>query len=536
MWKFGPILALFFLWTITIRRVDADAEYLSLRKSRWNTLLLFCFLFGLLTAILMPSYLAGLGVAIFAYTVPVWVYVVHRNRQVGPLDRVMTWSDFGRRFRGETRFRRQPDQRPDSGESKTESEADRVVFVGKSQSKLNEDVQLTEYARTSENYRTAVDLIATAVEQLATDLHINPKENEAVVRIRLDGKLKSLEPLKKSVGVGVINIFKVLADMDISVKKGAQDGSFRADIDGRRLNFRVATQSTQVGEKMSIRILDPGLSLTRFQDLGISPSMCESLRACLGRTNGLLLICGPTGAGKSTTAYAALRETDLDDLNVMSVEDPIESNIPQIDQIEVNARTGQTFETALLSLLRQDPDIILIGEIRDQASATIACQAATTGMLVVSTIHGLTPMGALLRMIELGVEPYSVAAAVNATLGQRLARRLCDDCKEPYSPDEQILERIGLPNVDSLTLHRAPPADDNDCPTCNGRGVFRKIGIFEFLEMSKSLRKMVRGKADESQFNLAATEHGMSTMQSSALSLLTRGIISVEEYFHVLNE
>jgi type II secretory ATPase GspE/PulE/Tfp pilus assembly ATPase PilB-like protein len=357
---------------------------------------------------------------------------------------------------------------------------------------------------------------------------VSVKDDKVPVRLRVDGEIVALEPLPTKVGLSVINVFKVLSDLDIADKRRSQDGSFRADVEDRRLSFRVSSQGTNTGEKLSIRILDPAEKFSTFSSLGVDDRLQERLSAVLNRKNGLVLFAGTTGAGKSTTAYAALRNLDSGDRNIVTVEDPIEYSVPSFDQIEVRTRAGQTFQAQLRSLLRQDVDIVLIGEIRDEETAKIACQAAITGQLVLSTLHATDCTSAVLRMLDLGIDFYYIAFAVRAILSQQLVRKLCTQCRIVYEPDEQMLQRLKFSSCEG-NFYQRPSPSLNPCVNCNGRGLLGRTGIFELLEVTPPIRTLIRDRASIAAIAAAAQEQGMTRLWDNGLRLVCEGVISPEE-------
>ena len=262
-----------------------------------------------------------------------------------------------------------------------------IVFVGKSAGTAKEDPTRVRQAEESRSFMAAKELVYDAVLRRATDIHLEPTTEQLSVRYRIDGILHAAEPFDRPTGDAVVNVFKVLSAMDISEKRKPQDGSFGAKLQGRELDFRVATSGSKAGEKLVMRILDNVGAITKLEDLGMRPKLIEQVRGLVTQPHGMFLCCGPTGAGKSTTLYASLREIDRYQKNIITVEDPIEYHLDNITQMEVNTKAGQTFATSLRSILRQDPDVIMIGEIRDQETASIACQAANTGHMVFSTVH-----------------------------------------------------------------------------------------------------------------------------------------------------
>lgn len=529
--KWTPVLGLFLLWVWTLRKVDVDSGALRLSRHAWNAAVFFPGVGGFLLALCLPAYWGGYVLLLLAYSVPAGLYVTARNRLVAESRRLFTSEhlrrmprDFLRGLRGLV------------AGSAGEPGGPPVVLQGKSITGADRGERASQQAQRSRGYRAARELIYDAVTRGATDIHLEPDETEVTVRVRIDGLLKPAGPFDARLGRAVINIFKVLSALDITDKRRAQDGSFRAEVEGSPIDVRVATQGTQHGEKLSLRILDPAHSLANLPALGLRKGLQEKVRSCVQRQHGLLLVAGPTGAGKTTTLYAALREIDTRQRNVITVEDPVEYKLPGISQVEVNTRAGQTFQGALRNLLRQDPDVLLIGEIRDAETAAIACQAANTGHVVLSTIHANDSVAALFRLTELGVEPAAIAGAVTAVLGQRLLRRLCAECRRAYEPDQDTLDMLGLPRERIAELYRPPAGTRNRCPSCGGTGYSGRVGVFEFLEITPRLREMLRNEASADAILAEARDGGMLSMQEEGLGLAARGITSLEELFHVVGE
>jgi type II secretory ATPase GspE/PulE/Tfp pilus assembly ATPase PilB-like protein len=284
---------------------------------------------------------------------------------------------------------------------------------------------------------------------------------------------------------------------------------------------------------MSLRILDQSQSVSKIAQLGMRTKMQQQLIELINQPHGMFLSCGPTGAGKSTTLYALLSEIDAMQQNIITVEDPIEYTIPNVQQIEVNVRGGNTFASALRSILRQDPDVIMVGEIRDAETAKIACQAANTGHMVFSTVHANDTISAVYRMLDLGIEPFMLASALSGILGQRLVRKLCNDCKQPYTPKPELLKKLGL-DPEELRKQRIesfyrPPDGDNPCPACGGLGYRGRQGVFELLIINERLRDMMRENAQVSAVRAEARKNGLLLMSEEGLRLVAKGLTSLAE-------
>jgi type II secretory ATPase GspE/PulE/Tfp pilus assembly ATPase PilB-like protein len=322
--------------------------------------------------------------------------------------------------------------------------------------------------------------------------------------------------------------------MDITERRRSQDGSFGAICEGREIDFRVASQGTRHGEKLSMRILDQANSVSKLADLGMRSQMTQKIAEVIRQPHGLFLVCGPTGAGKSTTLYAALNDLDAYEKNIITIEDPVEFKINNVSHIEIYTKAGQTFAQSLRSVLRQDPDVVMIGEIRDEETAKIACQAANTGHMVFSTVHANDTITALYRLLDLGVEPFMVSTSVSAILAQRLARRLCSHCKEPYSPNPDLLKAVGLPPSKVKEFYRPPVSSKAVCTHCGGLGFYGRIGVFELLTINERMRDLIRDKAAVSAIRNEARKDGMLYMQEEGLRLVVRGVTSVDEVRRVV--
>jgi type II secretory ATPase GspE/PulE/Tfp pilus assembly ATPase PilB-like protein len=388
-------------------------------------------------------------------------------------------------------------------------------------------------------------MVYEALQRRATDIHLEPTKNELTVRFRVDGILHAADPFSRNMGDAVLNIFKVLADMDITEKRKPQDGGLSARVSGKAIDFRVATSGSVVGEKMVMRILDKSQQIISLTQLGLRDRLRDQVNQIAQQPHGMLIVCGPTGAGKSTTLYACLNEIDRYQKNVITVENPVEYHIDNVTQIEINPKAGKTFAGELRSILRQDPDVIYIGEIRDQETAEIACQAAMTGHMVFTTLHANDTVTALGRLIDLGVQPFMVADAVSAILGQRLVRLLCPKCKVRYKPNAELLRKANLP-ADKIKFFYRPPdsADDSHskadldgrpeaCEHCGGTGYFGRTGVFELLVISDRIRDMIRDNPNLNAIRQEAVKNGMKYLQEDGLRQVIEGKTSIQELLRV---
>lgn len=528
--KWTPALLLLLLWAATLRWVDLDAGALRIRRRKWNAALLFAGIAGFGLLFLVPAYWAGWSLLLLSYSIPLGLYVTERNRKVEDARRWFT-ADHLKRFPAEAVGLV---VRALSGRG-TAAASLPISLLGKRMADSDEDEPVSERVESSRGHRAARELLYAAIKKGATDIHLEPGGDEVAVRIRIDGNLVTADPFDPKLGTSVINIFKVLAALDITDKRRSQDGSFRAEVEGNIVDFRVATQRIQHGEKLSLRILDPDSTLTTLESLGIRAELREKIREAIQRPSGLFLVSGPTGAGKTTTLYAALNLIDASQKNVITVEDPIEYRLAGVNQIEVNVKAGQTIGGALRNILRQDPDVLLIGEIRDAETAALACEAANTGHVVLSTIHANDAAGVFARLNELGVDPRTAANTVTGVLAQRLIRKLCPHCKSPYFPDHATLVAMGLDAVaaeSQAELYRPPKS--SHCRECERRGYSGRTGVFELIEMTPSVRNVVAAGASRDDIFAAAHEDGVTTLRNSGLELVLRGVTSMQELRQVV--
>jgi type IV pilus assembly protein PilB len=384
--------------------------------------------------------------------------------------------------------------------------------------------------------RLVNSIIFQAAEDGASDVHFEPQEDAFVVRFRVDGVLNIAQRIPKSFAAGVTTRVKVLAKLDIAERRKPQDGriTLGAAAAGRMLDIRVATLPTVEGESVVMRLLDKSRRAPTLHELGFSENMRDSFRDVVSRPTGALLVTGPTGSGKSTTLYAALTEINRPEINVITVEDPVEYRLAGISQVQINNRAGLTFSSVLRSILRSDPDVVMVGEIRDAETAKISIEAALTGHFVLSTLHTNDAPGALTRLTEMGVEPFLTSSAVSGVLAQRLARTLCTHCAEAYTPTEEEL----------LTARLAPDQFDAflagelkrkvGCARCGNTGYRGRVGVFQFLTMTEDVARLASRGAKHDEITDAATAAGMRTLWDDGLAKVAAGLTTVEELARVV--
>jgi type IV pilus assembly protein PilB len=375
--------------------------------------------------------------------------------------------------------------------------------------------------------RLVNSVLFQAAEDGASDVHFAPEAEALVVRYRIDGVLQEVQRIPKRMAAGVTTRLKVLAKLDIAERRKPQDGriSLNAAAAGRLLDIRVATLPTVEGESVVMRLLDKSRKPPTLEELGLSEEMRETLSLIVKRPTGALLVTGPTGSGKSTTLFAALNQIANPSINIITVEDPVEYRLPGINQVQINARAGLTFAAALRSILRSDPDVVMVGEIRDGETAKISIEAALTGHLVLSTLHTNDAPSALTRLNEMGVEPFLTGAAVTGVLAQRLARKLCAHCCEMYTPTrDELLDARVSPDVDGMAFYRK-----KGCPRCNQTGYKGRIGIYQLLAMTEELASLAASKASREEIERAALTTGMRTLWDDGVSKISAGLTSIEE-------
>ncbi|HUK59486.1 MAG TPA: ATPase, T2SS/T4P/T4SS family [Stellaceae bacterium] len=372
--------------------------------------------------------------------------------------------------------------------------------------------------------RLANQLIARAVELRASDIHIEPREHGLAVRYRIDGALQDMEAPPAATGPALVSRLKIMARLDIAERRLPQDGRIRVPVRGRQIDMRVSTVPTINGENVVLRVLDRASVELEFAKLGFDGALEESFLKLLDQPNGILLVTGPTGSGKTTTLYTSLRHLNLPDKKLFSVEDPVEYQLDGVSQVEVRPHIGMSFAHVLRSILRQDPDIIMVGEIRDRETAEIAIQAALTGHLVLSTLHTNSAAGTVTRLLDMGIPDYLLTSTLNGIEAQRLVRRLCTECREAYEPVTGFLEQIGAARPAGTRLWRA-----RGCASCNGTGFRGRVSIVELMPMSPALRRLVLAHAETQEIEQTAVAEGMRTMFQSGLALALGGTTTVEE-------
>ncbi len=382
--------------------------------------------------------------------------------------------------------------------------------------------------------KLANGLIYEAVSMGASDIHIEPFEKKVIVRYRVDGVLRIYHQLPVNIKDSLVARYKIMANLDIAEKRKPQDGRIRIKIEKRKIDLRVSTVPTVYGEKVVMRIQEAERYLNvKLEDLGFEPDDLEKFRRAIWKPWGMILVTGPTGSGKTTTLYSALMERNHPDVNIMTAEDPVEVAIPGINQVQVNERIGLTFSNVLRAFLRQDPDIILVGEIRDYETGDIAIRASLTGHLVFSTLHTNDAPTTVTRLTDMGIEPFLVGSSLILIVAQRLIRKLCPNCKQPHDIPKEALVRLGLiesPDEDIVVYK----ANEKGCEVCNNTGYKGRTAVHEIMEIDEELRKLIIKGGTADDLRDLAVKKGMRTLYKSGLIKVKKGITSLEEINRVL--
>jgi type II secretory ATPase GspE/PulE/Tfp pilus assembly ATPase PilB-like protein len=375
------------------------------------------------------------------------------------------------------------------------------------------------------------ELIGHAVRAGASDLHLEPEERVIRVRHRVDGVLTHTDTIPRELQPPLVSRLKVMAGLDIAEQHLPQEGRITQTVAGREVDFRVSTFPTVFGEKVAIRILEKDKLVRGLEDLGLNRRNLALFTDLLNRSRGIVLVTGPTGAGKTTTLYSALNVLGGREKNIMTVEDPVEYEFPTIRQTQVRPRAGLTFASAIRSLLRQDPDIIMIGEIRDPETAQLAVRAALSGVLVFSTLHTQDSPGAMPRLMDMGVEPYLIASAMAGVVNQRLVRLICSECKAPVTYPPEVLAKVSLTPADGVTFYKG-----KGCDHCGQTGYHGRTGVYEILTVDAAVHDLIRARADSRQIKEAAQRGGFKSLLDDALSKAVIGQTTLDDVLRVSYE
>jgi len=391
-----------------------------------------------------------------------------------------------------------------------------------------EDVEVSSLHDMAEEVpvvRLVNSILSQAVREKASDVHISPEKDYVQVRFRVDGRLHEVPAPQKSMFLPIVSRLKILAGIDIAVSRIPQDGRFTIKMDNKEINIRASTIPTIYGENLVLRLLDTSAGVYTLDRLGMAQSDMDKIESMITKPYGTILSTGPTGSGKSTSLYSILKKINEPDINIITLEDPVEFRIEKIRQIQLNRRAGMTFASGLRSILRQDPDVIMVGEIRDDETATIAVQAALTGHRVFSTVHTNDAAGAITRLLDMGIEPFLVSSVMLVSFAQRLVRKICPYCKEPYSPPKEALAHWGLDKVEGANIQRG-----RACFQCMGTGYKGRTGIFEVLVIDEMVQDMILKRKSAQEITRAAHQVGrLRTLKEDAADKVLKGITTLEE-------
>ncbi len=419
------------------------------------------------------------------------------------------------------------------GSEEVEKVLEEIIVQKEEEENQYQEVSLEEISSQEGPIAKLVNsILVDAVRRGASDIHIEPTEKNVRVRFRIDGVLHEIMFIQKRYQAAIVSRIKIMSDMDISERRIPQDGRIKANIRGEVYDFRVSTLPGVFGEKVVLRILGRGSISLTLESLGFSEHNYERYLKMLKTPYGIILVTGPTGSGKSTTLYASLNMINSPDINIITVEDPVEYQLPGIHQVQVNPKAGLTFASALRSILRQDPDVVLVGEIRDEETARIAIQAALTGHLVLSTLHTNDAPSAVTRLIDMGIEPFLISSSLLGAVAQRLVRTICPNCKAPYEPTKEEIEaiKVTLGDIDlsNITFYKG-----KGCPKCNGKGYKGRTAIHEIMLMNDEIRELVLRKASRETIKEVARKYGMVTLREDGMQKVLKGITTVEEVMRV---
>ncbi len=370
-------------------------------------------------------------------------------------------------------------------------------------------------------------LLAEAWRQRASDVHLEPRADRLRIRYRIDGMLAERSPVAPALAPGVLNRVKVLANLDIAEKRLPQDGAFRHDVDGAELTLRVSTFPTEFGEKIVVRLLGEKREVSALHELGMPTALADGLRRAVRRPHGIVLVTGPTGSGKTSTLYSLLRELERAEINIVTLEDPIEYRFDLVTQGQTNTRAGFTFATGLRAILRQDPDVVMVGEMRDPETASIALKAALTGHMVLSSLHTNSISETLVRLLDMEQERFVIAASLRAIVAQRLVRRLCVKCRRGVPVDAAARRLLNLP---------LPPAqlyEPRGCEHCAGTGYFGRSGIFEMVEIDDEFSEVIKGGAARAEYESELERRGVARLRTAGMLVAAQGLTSLAEVLRV---
>jgi len=513
-------------WVAAMEWLNRDAVAVGEDAKRWNLIL---FLVGALL------WYAGWKISLRGFTVLLlfamgglfMVYIRSRNLKVPANYRLFTpehLNDLGARLL--TQMGIQPKA---MGVKSTREDRTSIVLMKKDGTTASAlaDGRRAEHA---EAIVASKEIVENAIRARATDIHLEPKGTELQVRYRIDGILHNSTPFPAELGKSIVSSVKVLSDMDIAERRKAQDGSFSATLDDKKFDVRVSTLTSVHGETMVLRLLDSsgGVIKNGLSGLGFTPDMLKQVTGVIHSPHGCLITSGPTGSGKTTTLYAALSEIDAYQRNIVTIENPIEYKLDNVTQTPINPEAGITFASTLRAILRQDPDVIMVGEIRDAETARTALQAAMTGHFVFTTLHANDSVTSIVRLLDLGIESSLIQSALTVVVAQRLVRLLCNDCKVPYTPNQEFLRKIRVTVDEEKTFYKA-----KGCEECQGTGYRGRTGIYEVLMVTDGLRELIKENPSLQDIKNESRRAGLITLQEDGLRKVMQGLTSIKEVIRV---
>ena len=514
-------------WLAACFWVNQDATGVGESVERWNLI------FILTGAVLfLGSFVSNPNLVLVlaaALAVEMGLYIWFRNQRVPANFRLLTPHHFKEIFGNLTQKAGIDLQRKDDTPA-VSRDTSSIVLMRKDGTSADALAKDKRHAEGSEAILMSKHIIENAVKARATDIHFEPKGNELQVRFRVDGILHSQSPYNSDLGRAIVSSLKVIANMDIAERRRPQDGTFSATLHDSKFDIRAATGPSNFGETMVLRLLDSGGGVIRdgLTGLGLNAVSLKHLRSVVHSPHGMLIASGPTGSGKTTTLYASLSEIDAFQRNIITIEDPIEYQLDNVTQIPVNPTADLTFASILRSVLRQDPDVIMVGEMRDLETAQIGLQAALTGHFVFTTLHANDSVSSITRLLDIGVEPTLIQSAVSAVLAQRLIRVLCAECREAYTPKPQFLQKLRIPPDKVQRLYK-----EKGCEECQGTGYRGRTGIYELLVLTDELRDLITAQPSMQAIKRMAREQGLKSLQEDGLQRVIKGATSITEVIRV---
>jgi general secretion pathway protein E len=529
------LVAVYLVWVATCRWVDQDARRVHLPVETWNLILFSAGLGGLVVLWVLPWFWLSLVMLVLAFGVPSLVFVSQRNERLPPARRVLTDQHLQNLIERYFHVR--------LGGRQTEEEGPRVEFLPAGGADEQSRRRADRIAEMS-GYKTARLLIHDGLRQRASDISLEPTKETTTVRYRIDGVLHAVESLERATADALVQLFKVLAGLDSREKRKPQEGRFSARVSKRQVELRVATSGSVAGERLDLHLFDPTREVLGLSRLGMDERMYEQVRALVEQPQGLFLICGPPGSGRSTTLRACINAIDRYQKNVVSLESSIEYPLANVNQIDVGPRTGRSMVGELRQLLRQDPEIIAIQGISDGETADLACQAVQTGRLVLARLEAADAVGAIGKLLDLQVRPFLLAEALTGILAQRLVRQLCRKCRVRYRPSPDMLRKANLaadrikyfyrpPEVPEEALRQGRVAEKDFCTYCGGTGYRGRIGVFELLVVSDAIRELIRDQPDLNALRREALKSGMRSIQDDCLRQVMEGKTAIQELLRI---